>query len=283
MQAKDVKVIDTFPYNGEPILELRLQLLYDVVDEFVLVEARETHSGIRKEELYVDKHAAVIAPYKHKVTMIIIDSFAQAPAAWKMQHAQVEYITAGGLENWYREQTQRDASTAYIREQCKHQKCIVLACDVDELVRPETVASLKLVYHDLSEPVKLSMQHFSYNFQWKLSEPWSAAFVINDVGLQTATLNNGRSLVGIPYFPDTGWHASHFFNTAGLVRKLQSFAHQELNTDRYTNEAHVRRSIRTGTDLSNRDTHKLSEYDVSELPLLLQQFQAKLLFLQEYA
>eukprot|EP00953_Heterococcus_sp_UTEX-ZZ885_P001173 1136-Heterococcus_DN1.PRE.3 len=92
-KAKDVKVIDTFPYNGGPILQL--------------------------QELYVDKHAAVIAPYKQK--------------------------------NWYREHTQRDASSAYIRA-VQAPEMIVLACDVDELVRPATVASLKLMYHDLNEP-----------------------------------------------------------------------------------------------------------------------------------
>jgi beta-1,4-mannosyl-glycoprotein beta-1,4-N-acetylglucosaminyltransferase len=126
------------------------------------------------------------------------------------------------------------------------------------------------------------MQHFSHNFKWQLSEPWTAAFVINNIGLQNSTLNSGRSLVGIPYFPNTGWHASHFFNTAYLVRKLQSFAHQELNIDKYCNEAHVRHSIKTGTDLTDRDTHKLHKYDVNELPLLLEQFQTRLLFLQEY-
>jgi beta-1,4-mannosyl-glycoprotein beta-1,4-N-acetylglucosaminyltransferase len=277
-----VKVIDTILYNGEPILELRLKLLYDIVDEFVLVEARTTFSGIRKAELFIEKYAAAIAPYKNKVTVIVVDSFAAITTEWLQEHKRFDFMIAGGYDNWYREDVQRGAATEYIRNECKSQKCIIMVCDVDELVKPEIVAALKLTYHDLNEPVKLRMQLFQYNFAWTRPEPWSAAFVVNDIGFRTVTPNSGRGLVGTPYFADTGWHASYFFNTAGLVSKLQSFSHQELNVDRYTNEAHVRRCIRTGADLTYRDSHDWELYDVSLLPLAVQQFQHRLLFLQEY-
>ena len=43
------KLIDCFPYfNEKEILELRIRLLYDYVDKFVITEANETHSGISK-------------------------------------------------------------------------------------------------------------------------------------------------------------------------------------------------------------------------------------------
>ena len=40
-----MRTIDCFPYNGECIALFRLAYLWDVVDEFIIVEARETHAG----------------------------------------------------------------------------------------------------------------------------------------------------------------------------------------------------------------------------------------------
>jgi hypothetical protein len=44
--------LDIILFNGEPIIKLRIPYLYDTVDYFVIIESKETHSGIIKEELY---------------------------------------------------------------------------------------------------------------------------------------------------------------------------------------------------------------------------------------
>ena len=43
------KIVDVFPYfdpTGRELLELRIKLLYDYVDEFVITESNRTQSGI---------------------------------------------------------------------------------------------------------------------------------------------------------------------------------------------------------------------------------------------
>ena len=59
-----VKVIDLFIYNGEPIVELRLQYLSAHVDEVVVVESRTTFSGRAKPQLFVERDARLFRPYK---------------------------------------------------------------------------------------------------------------------------------------------------------------------------------------------------------------------------
>eukprot|EP00953_Heterococcus_sp_UTEX-ZZ885_P001172 1136-Heterococcus_DN1.PRE.2 len=77
------------------------------------------------------------------------------------------------------------------------------------------------------------------------------------------TLNNGRNAVGIPYFPDTGWHASYFLNYSRFGQKVAVIkAHQELSTDKYSNEIHIRDFMKIGTDLTNRDTHRLHKHTI---------------------
>jgi len=46
------KIIDFFPYfdpTGKEILELRINMLKDYVDEFIICESNKTQSGIPKE------------------------------------------------------------------------------------------------------------------------------------------------------------------------------------------------------------------------------------------
>ena len=61
-----VRIIDSFPYNGELVIELRLRHLFPVVDEFVVTEARETHSGKPKGELFIDRYRSTFQPYLSK-------------------------------------------------------------------------------------------------------------------------------------------------------------------------------------------------------------------------
>lgn len=61
-----VRIIDSFSYNGEMVVELRLHHLMPVVDEFVVTEARETHSGVPKKELFIDRYRSSFQPYMSK-------------------------------------------------------------------------------------------------------------------------------------------------------------------------------------------------------------------------
>lgn len=65
--AEKIWIIDTFPYNGEMVAELRLKHLYGDADEFIIVESRVTHSGHKKEFLYVDRDRHIFEPCLSKV------------------------------------------------------------------------------------------------------------------------------------------------------------------------------------------------------------------------
>jgi beta-1,4-mannosyl-glycoprotein beta-1,4-N-acetylglucosaminyltransferase len=283
MQANPVKIIDTILYNGEPILELRLKLLYDLVDEFVIVEARTTHSGVRKDELYIDKHAARLLEFDAKLTRVIIESFPEPTELWISKQAERPYIATSGFDHWYRENYQRDAAAEHMISKYANERYIVIVCDADEIPKPSVVQALRGMYADLDPPVALSMQMFYYNFAWTIAEPWEAAYVVNNMGFTKYPLTEMRSAGNNRKISNSGWHASNFYDTGGLIRKLQSFAHQELNVEQYTNEQHVRRCIRDGIDLFGREIEHWQAHDIQSLPAEVQQFHTDLLFLQEYS
>lgn len=281
------KVIDTFIYNGDPILNLRLHLLFPVVDEFFLVEAEYTHSGLKKEELFVHKHAALLEAYSEKVTIVIVPQFPTAPTEWLEAHKGVSFMQ-GGLKNWFRETYHRDYVQQQILDKYKGSPFILLACDVDEIPKPNVVEDIRQLHKELrcKGPVHLSMEMFYYNFAWVKKSRWCSAFVLTETSFTSDTsLSTIRTGQPQTIIPDAGWHASFFFNLDGIQRKLRSFAHQEYCTEQTTDKTYIQKCMREGKDLFQRKGgEELIFYDkLASLPVAVQRFQEVMLFLQEYS
>ena len=67
-----MKTIDCITYFNEPLLfELRLNILNNFVDEFVVCEAKYTHAG-RKKELNFDINR--YKKFKDKINYIVVDN-----------------------------------------------------------------------------------------------------------------------------------------------------------------------------------------------------------------
>jgi beta-1,4-mannosyl-glycoprotein beta-1,4-N-acetylglucosaminyltransferase len=257
---KGTSVFDVFSYNGEPIVALRLETLAPVVDRFVIVESRETFSGIIKDRLWKDVHADVFAPYADKIEWIVLDSL-------------------GKGDPWAREAAQRNAPTDWLRQQAP--PYIALICDVDEIVSPDVVVQAKAHVGLFHTPVCLTMDFFYYNFEWRKPSKWYHAYVVNHEmhvgGLTLDTLENTLDTMRLGpkdrAIPDAGWHCSYFETSAHIKRKIESFSHQEHNVPAITSIEHITKCIGSGVDLFNRGpSEDLVAHDVTGLPLPFQQF-----------
>ena len=72
---KKIKIYDIFTYNGEvDILEIHLNILKDVVDQFIIVEAPTTFSGLNKP-LYFQIQKECFAPFLNKIKYFVIDDY----------------------------------------------------------------------------------------------------------------------------------------------------------------------------------------------------------------
>lgn len=285
MQSQ-ILLFDSFAYNGEPIAELRLEYLERHVDQFIMVEAQYTHSGVRKEQLYCDKYKHIFAPLVQsgKMAVIVIDEFPPMPEDWPTTHCEV-YMNDASYESWFREQYQRDIVAQYLKQHYKDREYLVICSDVDEIVSADMVAGLRKQYFAFGEPVYVEMKFYYYNFSWQKKHPWYKAFVVNDLAIQRQTLSHYRNRKNASHIiQGGGWHASYFLNGSGLKEKLASFAHRECDqNDRKTDE-HFRACFHSGVDIALRGTEDdCVKSDVSKLPLLFQEFQKKMLFLQTYS
>ena len=60
-----MKIIDAFPFFNEiEILKIRLSMLYDKVDTFVICESNITHSGIHKPYNFLE--------FKNELTLVTL-------------------------------------------------------------------------------------------------------------------------------------------------------------------------------------------------------------------
>lgn len=278
-------VFDVFSYNGEPIVELRLQYLAPYVDQFVIVEARETHSGMRKEQLYIEKFAEVFEPYKKKIHFIVIDEFPQMPEDWPSTKGNNAYMRDISYESWYRETYQRDIAKDYLLGKFAQNEFLVICGDADEILRGNVVSDMRKQYFALCDPVYIEMDFYYYNFSWKKKGKWYHAFMINDMGLRKASLSYYRTdFVKNRVVKNAGWHGSYFFNVADLQRKLASFAHRECDVEQNKTQAHLAQCLREGCDISRRgDGEDCVKSGLETLPFAFQEFQKKLVFLQTYS
>lgn len=221
------QVVDVFCYNGEAIVAKRLEYLCAVVDQFVVVEARETHAGDPKPVLYIHEHRAVFEPYMHKVTFLVIDAFPPPPADWPPPgHAHIGDNAAA----WWRECCQRDAALPLLRGLHLKAPLLALVCDADEIPSREAVAALVEQHEDVrARPaVHLGMQFFYYDFEHTNLVSWRHAFAVagERLGSSLTAVRCGQC---VAMLPGAGWHCSYFAEPGEVKRKLMSFAHREFD------------------------------------------------------
>lgn len=267
MSAPPIPVIDTFCFNGEWIVPMRLAYLDPHVEAFVIVESWVTHSGVRKPALFRDIHADWFAPYAMKVNWVILEDFPEMTAEWAAAN-QCHAWMLRNQEAWFRESYQRDIAADTIRVlMATKSDYLVHASDADEipnasLFHPNYRAALL----ECQTPVYLEQAFFYYNFHWKKPYMWYRALIMNGrllaAPLPSASLTHWR-ISHIPAYvaPNGGWHFSYFMTPCELQKKLAAFAHRECDQSRWTTESHIRRCIASGLDLFERPGEQLVPYD----------------------
>jgi beta-1,4-mannosyl-glycoprotein beta-1,4-N-acetylglucosaminyltransferase len=277
-------LIDVVCYNGEAVLEARLEYLSEHVDEIIIVESKYTHSGTLKPCFYGEKFSDIINKYAN-ATYLQLESFPAAiPDAWMKKHAADAYMK-GGLGAWFRENHQRDFALSYIQKKYAGKQHIVMCSDVDEIPSLDVVDTLKANYTSLSTPIYFNQRFYMYNLRYETDEIWVKAFVINDTGLSAEhSLSDIRT--GRPsrvFAGSGGWHMSFFLSKQDLIRKIKSFAHTEFNKDKFTNEAHVEYCLANGRDIFSRQHVNIRRTaTTNDVPEALQRFNDKVVFAQRY-
>lgn len=185
-----MKIIDCFIFFNElDLLEIRLNELKNVVDEFVLVESEITHSG-KQKPLYFELNKQKFSEFNIKHVII--------PNNLMLQFE----------DNWERENFQRN----YIQEVLKDylDNDIIMISDLDEIPRVESVM---FVCQNLqrNKIIKLKQNHYYYLNGLVISEEdWKGTTIcykslLNEFTPHQIRTNDDRT----EYVSNAGWHFSY--------------------------------------------------------------------------
>jgi len=221
-------LVDAFMfYNELDVLELRLTVLDEYVDRFVLVEAEVNHVGGPKE-LFFEKNKDRFSKWLPKIEHIIVTA-EESPKdenPWSREKYQRGCITRG-LEGV------PDAS-------------IVMISDVDEI--PDmTIVPFENAPHMI---MSVHMWLFMYSLDYLCeTEPWFGTVITTAELVRRHGPNSFRDARWkFPVLQYAGWHLSSFGDAAHVLNKMQTFAHalDDNNRGQHTYEK-LKKCIEEGT------------------------------------
>jgi beta-1,4-mannosyl-glycoprotein beta-1,4-N-acetylglucosaminyltransferase len=255
-------IIDCFPYfNEKEILELRIKLLYDHVDRFIITEGSHTHRGDKKE--FTAKN--------------VIDKLKISKEKIQLVHV---YMPSYDEEKnpWVRERMQRDAAVNFINSDD-----VAFFSDCDEIINPKYIKYYETIVRNNKESIlRVPLVYLSSSARYRVHDQygnpieWRAPFMCMKHHLEKYTPSEIRESYAFNLnnliFPDifavdngiiedAGWHFSWMGGKEKNKIKEESCAHwKEIKV---LENYHPKEN---SVDLLGRHDHILQIYDVSKLP-----------------
>jgi len=271
-------------FNELDLLELRLETLDSLVDYFIICESTKTHSNLSKP-LYYKNNKNRFKRFNDKIIHIVIDDspntyqefFTMKPkndlhakvidnskkAYWLNPISDINFIR----DNYEKECMQLGLQNATSDD-------VIALGDLDEIARPETLSSI-LSNFDVNENYLLEQgsYHFFVNLE-KTNEEWVGMNVLSVGKLFGDSVGNIKAHQNIlgKRIPFGGWHFSYAGGTEQVIKKLESFSHQEFNNDYYKGNADfiIHNCVNLGIDLLGRpSTWKVRDINDGTFPKYL--------------
>lgn len=216
-------VVDVIMFNGEyDVLDIRLNVLNDVVDQFIICEANETYTGIPKPYYFLqgqDRYEKFLP----KIKFLPLGHYPDDPKL-----VEVVNNSPGvpqDLHWWRREVYQRES----IKNGLTHLKDddVVFYSDADEIWNPEIpIPEGRGKYRQLV---------YVYYLDNRSDEEWAGTSLMRYSDIKNDTLDNlrahdeHRAYMKAPYIDNGGWHFTNIGGADFIKRKLESYSHQEFN------------------------------------------------------
>ncbi|MEE1255066.1 MAG: glycosyltransferase, partial [Lachnospiraceae bacterium] len=249
-------IYDCFQFFNElDMLKIRLNVMSPIVDKFVISEATETFSGLKKP-LYYEENKEMFAEFADKIIHVVVDD---TPEGYTHD----------------RDTFQKNAVTRGLKD-CTDEDIIIFS-DLDEIPNPEKIKEIlkdfqedkiyhfaqRLFYCYLNmEEVSGNLLSYAGEFEGVERKKWIGSKMCSYKLLREQNLMLGelrfpeRKEIGIRV-EDGGWHFGYMggHGEKDIKKRVQekviSAAHQEYNSKHVLNQ--VTDQIKDGKDIFGRD------------------------------
>jgi hypothetical protein len=294
-----IKIIDYFPYfdeTGRELLDLRVNLLKDHVDQFIICESNKTHSGIPTKPGLRDAIKYYNLP-EEKIRIIDLDIPDE-------EHLVVEEIDRlncydgndqdiNSLRARVRERMQKDALLQVLDDY--DDDCMIIHSDSDEIINPIYIKDIKntllnhpngyvtipLSYHEGRADLRVYDRNTGNPVYWGM-------FATNRSVFKKTTPIRMRSDKEVPSefyilyminsdgkeIDELGWHFSWMGDSKRKSIKAKSFAHYNdnlpfLSNSRYENENLSKTYSAGSIPPCGNVNYILKKYPIENLPQIM--------------
>ena len=238
-------------YNEFELLEIRLHELNDVVDYFVLVEANKTHV-LKDKELFFDKNKDKFSKFLDKIIHVVVREHPKNKALLDFRG------TNHSVENYHRNFISKGLIGAKKND-------IILISDVDEIPRKSIIEKINTIKMPCTFNLHLYYYYLNFALQGKYKNtPSTVAVKFGNMKLPQYYRNNRGKVKSWPIIDNAGWHFSYMGGFERIIKKLESYAHQEKNTKKYKNIDYLKSKLERGEDIFSRRNVKIKVVDIDE-------------------
>ena len=249
-----MKIFDTFTfYNELDLLELRMEILGDVVDYFVINEATKTFTG-KDKPLYFQDNRSRFDKWDHKIIHHIThDDFETMHRFHTGEPYHRDMMETGiyKLPMPYQRAVMHKDSAIHALLKKADDDDIIISSDADEIANPEAIKTLNEWFAPENHYV-LRGPVFYYYLNLLCEDKWMGPRVATMKKLKTMSIDLLRERHEDAWkIDDAAWHWS-FFGDADMVRsKMEAYEHQENNQKQFRDTMEER--IAQGVDPYGRD------------------------------
>ena len=245
-------------FNNEiELLNIRLNILDQYVDHFVIIESAETHSGIKKKLTFdIEK----FPKFRNKIIYGVIEKFPKKFSAWEKENYQRNYISQ------FLNKADDDD--------------FIIISDLDEIPNLENIN-----LQNLNEKIIIFQQRlFFYKLNFgELSPSWHGSRCVRKKNLKNPQwLRNLKTYKKYKFFrldkiyfsstyehnfkviENGGWHFTWLGDIKFIKNKLKSFAHTELNKLEINNDEFINNCIKNMKPIEQKQKLELRKLSLNK-------------------
>lgn len=276
---KKIKIYDAFNFFNElELLDIRLNILDPYVDHFVIVESTLTHSGLPKK-LFYEENKHLFKKFESKIIHFVIDKpikdFEDARERAKNETDPVDRaIIREALASDNVSPTAPSFLRDFYEKECVKKALVGLkdddicyVSDLDEIWNPEL-----LIDYSKDDVFKLRQVGYVYYLNNRSTQEdwsgWTGTIATKYKNIKDACLNHLRTHRKMEskyiFLRNGGWHFTFQGGAERVKSKIESYSHQELNTEKLKSQ--IGDIVRRNKDLRGRsfkfkvDERSLPEY-----------------------
>ena len=245
-------IYDCFQYfNEDHMVDIRLNILNESVDYFIISESTKTHQGKDKKLNFNIKN---FKKYQNKIIYLVADYDEEKK---DLQHtggeSQIEQHQRNNLANGLKKASDNDliilsdpdeipdlSKLNQIKPSTKYtafsQMMFMYKVNLQNLNESNWIGSKVCLKKNFPKPQKLRDLKFKNYPFWRIDKP------------------NLQVIKG-------GWHFSFLQSPEDIAKKIKSYSHGEFNTEHNTNEEMINKKIKENIDIFDRG-FKLSKITI---------------------